>query len=577
MSSPLDSGRGMGINPRDDATQLGSQISNEDVLFDAAKFNAADELRPDEYILLYLVTRTFLPESHMDLSMCRAHLRGNRSLFSALRTAYISHNFASLLFHDAMPDDVKERAPKQGQNTTLSTSGGLQDLQHSPALSFRSLFKAPYVGDTAKLLIETLNHEREMYLQNNAINNPYSWSISVVKASGMGKSRMVEEAGKTVFTFPINIRQETETDKKAYHPPDNKIRQFFEERVNSNDKTQQADYMLLLREMFIRALAMVDAYFPRLTGADLALAWANYLAEGETDMEPGQHRRQFYDKVVGKANEKISNRTKIDLDILERSLKRNCDRLAKRMQPVSDGTNVCFVYIDEAHSLTQAVKDKNKEHKHSQLHNLSKALVTIIDYPMFFIFLSTSSSLRGYAPAPSYYRSERVILGSALIPPFTELPIDIYEDKVIEEFGSMTLIKACEVGVMVRFGRPLWYTIHNVDPNTDVFDYAKNKLSADGKPGHETDSILAVLGVRMGIVFDGKEITFDEEGVTVDEKHPYWIQSRLVESHMHMAYSIPHRQGYMHTGSPSEPVLAEAAGRYLDEGNRRGMMIEGPK
>ncbi|CAE6489327.1 unnamed protein product, partial [Rhizoctonia solani] len=141
----------MGINPRYDATQLGSQISNQDVPFDAEKFNAAvldaieqyksstdpssfnlkDELQPDEYILLYLVTRTFLPESHMDLSMCRAHLRGNRSLFSALRTAYISHNFASLLFHDAMPDDVKERAPKQGQNTTLSTSGGLQDLQHS--------------------------------------------------------------------------------------------------------------------------------------------------------------------------------------------------------------------------------------------------------------------------------------------------------------------------------------------------------------------------------------------------------------------------------------------------------------
>ncbi|CAE6399124.1 unnamed protein product, partial [Rhizoctonia solani] len=281
--------------------------------------------------------------------------------------------------------------------------------------------------------------------------------------------------------------------------------------------------------------------------------------------------------VVGKVNEKISNRTEIDLGILEYSLQMSCDRLAKRIQPVSDNTNVCFVYIDEAHSLTQAVKDKNKEHKHSQLHNLSKALSNLIDYPMCFIFLSTSSSLRGYAPSPYYYRSERVILGSALIPPFTELPIDIYEDKVIEDFGSMTLIKACEVGVMVRFGRPLWYTIHNVDPNTDVFDYAKNKLSADGKPGHEADSILAALGVRVGIAFDGKEITFDEEGVTVDEKHPYWIQSRLVESHMRMAYSIPHRQGYMHTGSPSEPVLAEAAGRYLGEGNRRGMMTEGPK
>ncbi|EUC56122.1 G2/mitotic-specific cyclin cdc13, putative, partial [Rhizoctonia solani AG-3 Rhs1AP] len=573
------------IDPQRDGAQPGPHKSNEDVPFDAAGFNAAvlgaieqykslsaddpppfdtnDELTPDEHILLYLVIRTFIPESQVDEGTCDRHLklRQNRLLPGALRTAYTSHNFASLLFHDAMPDDVKERAPKQG---------------HHSEHKWRPTRPATLTSSQLSVAFQGSLHWRYRQAANRDFE-PRAWSLSVVQASGMGKSRMVEEAGKTVFTFPINIRQETETGKKAYPPPDNKIRQFFEERVNSNDKTQQTDYMLLLREMFIRALAMVDAYFPGLTGAKLALAWANYLAEGETDMEPGHHRRQFYDKVVGKVNEKISNRTKIDLDILERSLQMNCDRLAKRMQPVSDNTNVCFVYIDEAHSLTQAVKDKNKEHKYSQLHNLSKALVTLIDYPMCFIFLSTSSSLRGYAPAPSYYRSERVILGSALIPPFTELPIDIYEDKVIEEFGSMTLIKACEVGVMVRFGRPLWYTIHNVDPNTDVFDYAKNKLSADGKPGHETDSILAALGVRMGIVFDGKEITFDEEGVTVDEKHPNWIQSRLVESHMRMAYSIPHRQGYMHTGSPSEPVLAEAAGRYLDEGNRRGMMIEGLK
>ncbi|CAE6377924.1 unnamed protein product, partial [Rhizoctonia solani] len=180
------------IDPQRDGAQPGPHKLHEDVPFDAAGFNAAvlgaieqykslsaddpppfdtnDELTPDEHILLYLVIRTFIPESQMDESTCDRHLklRQNRLLPGALRTAYTSHNYASLLSLDAMPDHVKERASKQGQDTTLSTSGGLQDLQHSPALSFRSLFKAPYIGDTAKLLIETLNHEREMYLQNNA-------------------------------------------------------------------------------------------------------------------------------------------------------------------------------------------------------------------------------------------------------------------------------------------------------------------------------------------------------------------------------------------------------------------------
>ncbi|KEP45847.1 putative G2/mitotic-specific cyclin cdc13 [Rhizoctonia solani 123E] len=604
MSFFLDST--IDIDPQSDDSQSGAQGSDEEVPFNVAEFNSVvidaieqykssstDDPPPfyskeqlwleDPYTLLYLVIRTFLPESQMD---CNLHLKQNRSLLSALQTAYTSHDFASLLSHDAMPDDVKERAPKLEQDITPSTSGSLQDLQDSRALNFPLLFKAPYIGDMARLLIETLNEEREAYLKNRLANKPYNWTVSVVQSSGMGKSRMAEEAGKTVFTFPINIRQETETDRKAYPPPDSAIRRFFEERVNSNDETQQADYMLLLREMFIRALDLVNARFPGLTGADLARAWANYLAEGETNLKPGHHRQQFYDEVVSEATAKISRKAKLELDELERSLQTSCKRLIKRIQPISDGTNACFVYIDEAHSLTQAIKGGNKDHERNQFHNLGKVLSKLVNYPMFFIFLSTNPSLKGLAPPASYHRSDRAVQGSRLIPPFTELPFDIYEDEVIDEFGSMTLARACEVDVMVLFGRPLWYTIHKADSDVDVFQLAMSKLSNDRMSGHESDSILAALGVRVGIAFEGKEIIFDEEpnriaaneGKTaIEAQHPYWTQSRLVESHMRVAYSIPQHRGYMHTGAPSEPVLAEAAGQYLSSGNLGGIMIEGPK
>ncbi|KEP45172.1 putative G2/mitotic-specific cyclin cdc13, partial [Rhizoctonia solani 123E] len=628
MSSNLDNS--MDIDPQTDGPQPGFHRSNEGVPFDAAGFNSAvlnaikqykssstaipppfdkDELSPDEPILLYLVIRTFMPESHMNLSNCKSHLLENRPLYSALRTAYTPQNFAGLLSHAGMPDCVKERAPKQQQGISPSTNGNLQDIQNSQALGFQSLFNAPYIGDTAKLLIETLNHEREMYFQNNAVDNPYNWSVSVVQSSGMGKSRTVEEAGKTVFTFPINVRQEAEADKKAYPPPDSKMRQFFEERVNSNDKTQQADYMILLREMFVRALALVEVYFPGLTGAKLALAWANYLAEGQKIMEPGQHRQEFYDEVVNEATAKISNRGELKPDInhlaeLEISLRTSCKQLVDRIQPTPSDTNACFVYIDEAHLLTQVIKGGNKDHERNQFHNLGKVLSSLIDYPVFFIFLSTNSSLKDLAPPASYYRSEREIIGSQLIPPFTELPFDIYEDKVINEFGSMTLARACDVDVMVLFGRPLWYTIRQVHSGTDVFQYARNKLSANGKSDYRADSILAALGVRVGITFDGKEINpgeeqisttekqiaadgkqiiadqketeVDEKKTAVEQQHSYLTQSKLVESHMRVAYSIPQYRGYMHTGAPSEPVLAEAAGRYLSS-QLGGIMIQGPE
>ncbi|EUC56129.1 G2/mitotic-specific cyclin cdc13, putative, partial [Rhizoctonia solani AG-3 Rhs1AP] len=341
MISPLDNR--MDIDPQSDGSRSGSQGANEEVSFNVAEFNSTvidaieqykssstDDPPPfgskeqlwyeDPDILLYLVTRTFLPESQMDMSSCNLHLKRNRPLLSALQTAYTSHDFASLLSHDAMPDDVKERAPKLEQDITPSTSGNLQDLQDSQVISFQLLFKAPYIGDTAKLFIITLND-----------------------SSGMGKSRTVEEAGKTVFTFPINIRQEAERDRKAYPPPDSRIRQFFEERVNCNDETQQADYMILLWEMFDRALALVNSRFPELTGAKLALAWANYLEEGGTDLKPGHYRQQFYDGVISEATTK----------------------------PVSNNKNVFFMYIDEAHSLTQAIETGNKGHKRNQFHNLA--------------------------------------------------------------------------------------------------------------------------------------------------------------------------------------------------------------
>ncbi|CAE6420243.1 unnamed protein product [Rhizoctonia solani] len=614
MNSPLDNR--MDIDPQGDEPQSGSQRSNKDVPFDVAGFNSAvldaikqykssstndrppfdseERLWLEEHnILLYLVIRTFLPESQKDENSCDLHLLQNLPLLSALQTAYTSHNFASLLSHDAMPDDVKERAPKQG--ISPSTSGNTQDSQDSQTYSLWLLFQAAYIGNTAKLLIETLNHEREMYFQNNAADSPYNWTVSIIQSSGMGKSRTVAEAGKTVFTFPINIRQEAEMDKKAYPPPDSAIRQFFEKRVNCNDETQQADYMTLLRVMFSRALNLLNARFPGMTGADLARAWANYLAEGETDLKPGQHRQKFYDGVVNEATTEISGRAILELDKLEHSLQTSCKRLIKRIQPVSDGTNACFVYIDEAHLLTQTIKGGNEDHKRNQFHNLGKVLSKLIAYPMFFIFLSTNSSLKDLAPPASHYRSEREILGSQLIPPFTELPIDIYEDHVIAEFGSMTLKHACQVDVMVLFGRPLWYTIRKVDLDKDIFLYAQNKLSNNGVPGHEANAILAALGVRVGIAFDEKEITpgeearffeekqdekktgVDEKETVAEEQHSYRTQSRLVESHMRVAFSIPRHRGYMHTGAPSEPVLAEAAGRYLSSNPLRGIMIEGPK
>jgi len=52
------------------------------------------------------------------------------------------------------------------------------------------------------------------------------------------------------------------------------------------------------------------------------------------------------------------------------------------------------------------------------------------------------------------------------------------------------------------------------------------------------------------------------------------MESELVESHMRVVHAMPQHREYFHGGSPPEPVLAEAATRYLDELGEIG--VSGP-
>ncbi|KAG9083328.1 hypothetical protein FRC06_004588, partial [Ceratobasidium sp. 370] len=149
-----------------------------------------------------------------------------------------------------------------------------------------------------------------------------------------------------------------------------------------------------------------------------------------------------------------------------------------------------------------------------------------------------------------------------LIPPFTELPFDVFEDTTV----PLTLANLCTTEAMVKFGRALWQAQYRVQPHRNMIHFACDKLTASGVREHEFDSALACLGVRIGITFDAINPA------------AHATQSRLVETHMRVVYSIPRHRGYMHTGSPSEPILAEAAARHLNPVNQRSQISQlGPE
>ncbi|CAE6426035.1 unnamed protein product [Rhizoctonia solani] len=557
----------MDIDPKVEGSELALHKSNTSTRIDVAKLNLAVLRAIEEYkakdsdafksdcLLTYddtlFLLQIFLmvfQDRQVDEVDCGAHLMQHPALSKKLTKVYINRQFDELLDDP----DIPPKPTKSG----MSSSGSNSNLKLA--------FEEPYKGGAARLFINSLNRARSSYVGESAANRPYNWSVAVIQSSGMGKSRMVEESSLSMFTIPINIREEPPASKKAYPPPDLSVRRFFDRYRSRDDADQQAAYAIFLQVLFTKTLKLVQTQFPELTGQKLALAWATYFKEGGNEDTVGVKRQEFYDSVVLEADRLLKTTEQPTLDGLEKSLTESCSRLEERVQTstLSD-TNACFLYFDEAHSLTQHVANPSPAHERSAYHNLGTVLSKLIKGKVFFIFLSTNSRLEGFAPPASGYPSHRVTENSRLIPPFTELPFDLYEREALAN-RPLTLENVCTTEVMVGFGRVLWHAEFNVRMRKDIFDFAIDKLTAIGMPLDPNDSSLAALGVRVGIAFDQ----------TNHASHS--VESRLVESHSRVVYAIPEHRHFMHTGSPSEPILAEAAGRHLNTRESAGIEVVGP-
>ncbi|KAF8327719.1 uncharacterized protein EI90DRAFT_3066737 [Cantharellus anzutake] len=401
----------------------------------------------------------------------------------------------------------------------------------------------------------------------------------------MGKSRMVNEAALSVFTIPINIREELGPNLKTYPPPDRQFRDYFHGHDVKSDIRLQAEYAILLSVLFTKATELLEKpIFKHETGAALASQWADYLDDGQTDIEAGTNRNEFLDSVANRAyqlqlvelgllqQDQKTAQTKLD-DSINR-MQDSCRKFVKAISSYEGRAKEVkgIVYFDEAHQLTEPIPPgrKTDARSRSPYHNLGIVLSELIDFPVFFIFLSTSSHLQTFAPSPASHPSVRIAQG---LPPFTELPFDIFVGEVFETLKSQgkffSLENVGQTSVMAGFGRALWYVHHKAwldHQGFPVISFAGEKLFAQGNKARVFHSLIAALGVRIGIAFD----TTTQASKT--------MESELVESHMRVVYAIPEHREFMRAGSPSEPILAEAAARRLNgpsDGN--GIEIQGPE
>jgi hypothetical protein len=132
--------------------------------------------------------------------------------------------------------------------------------------------------------------------------------------------------------------------------------------------------------------------------------------------------------------------------------------LIKKLNGWSGGARVKLIlYFDEAHTLTlqrTSIKNDNDNDK-TPYDVLSSSLNQFLGYPVFFVFLSTNSSLAHFAPPQALARSARIRRGEAAInAPITETPFDCYKDLKVKQ-GELNLKEISSLPFMAKFGRPL--------------------------------------------------------------------------------------------------------------------------
>ncbi|KAG8972339.1 hypothetical protein FRB93_002896, partial [Tulasnella sp. JGI-2019a] len=395
-------------------------------------------------------------------------------------------------------------------------------------------------------------------------NVDYSNFVSIIQSSGCGKSRMVHEQATLVFTIPFNLRDPSESTgvsgRMAYPPSDETIYNHFLNFDTSNNNFFPSFFAQLFlafeEEVTSAAKEWTKNQNPFSGREQLATLWRNHLTD--------ERRQSLYSRVVLRHKQVLRTGSNLSGNHAFTALKSLCDTLrgmTTETRATETKTNEgsgppveVMVYFDEAHTLMPE-KSPTGDNR-TRLDLLCSSLTHFIKLPIFFIFLSTASSLSGLAPAAQYYRSSRARDASNdLQAPISETPFDCSPMLPISFGISMAELSTEEF--MSRFGRPLFWSMLSKEASIDIIGLARSKLIL--RHGINVPFNLLTPAVKTAVL--DLRLRFEYEPT---RKAARARDSELVQSHMRFVQSVPKSREYMRSSYPSEPILAEAAAQQMN-------------
>jgi hypothetical protein len=223
------------------------------------------------------------------------------------------------------------------------------------------------------------------------------------------------------------------------------------------------------------------------------------------------------------------------------------------------------VVFDEASSL---LKEPGKDDINTGRYvALNRIMSCLREYRIWFFIISTESQVGAIMPPDDAKRDSDSAGKPSLrqptaaggpplkrIPPFLAFPLNIQDVEAMQGQNELNE-KLSDFGTqkhMAMFGRRLWYAY--IDDPRGMNILAKQKLIGGVRGSYDpsnVDHVFAALSFRLSLdacLYNSKAVD---------------LINNAVNSHMRVVLGMDHRAGIMHTMSPSEPIIANAAMQHL--------------
>ncbi|KAN0088160.1 hypothetical protein V8E55_005217 [Tylopilus felleus] len=353
--------------------------------------------------------------------------------------------------------------------------------------------------------------------------------IPLIQSSGYGKSRLVDELAKLVFTIPLNIRNPEEDEGGVYPPADADVWEYL---CNTDiKKVEGAEHLvaLFLSNLFLEVASEVRRIFSPvqlLPQNDFAQRWRDCLltkmyASRSAPSRKNTFRSWLYEKVVTESRKALTQT--VDREKLTEQLRLNLTDLLAALDefcaPPDKAGKSCvkiMLHFDEAHGLAKDIGRGKKLYD-----AVWSILAEFQNDCVFTIFLSTESSI--FLLAPSREPAQSQYKTAMLWGPITETPFDCHPIFSLRP-GRYSLENIAKLEFIAAFGRPLFWTMLETSRGEDrkmlledMMNLARMKLLCsnhiDSRATRQSPiTRIAILDVLITIDYEPRrELTYEFE------------------------------------------------------------------